>query len=265
MNHFEECKAFTSKQKREKQRCSTFRQRKRKDDNNRFKTAYFLTMNPAIWTCLTLSNPTTRTLYPGYSAWQALISARTSSPDWHPNMGSFTSTKSTKTHIHKLQPQTTTNMNSMVMSSRKAVVARPANSRRVAAAAARNGSRVTMANSMQVLRPEKKYECLSYLPPLSDADIAKQVDYLVGNGWSPCIEFASQEEADTNQLFFAGPALYENRYWTMWKLPMFGCQSGEEVLKEIEECQKEYPGYRVRVVGFDRVRQVQMAGFIVRI
>merc|ERR1712157_341134 len=122
---------------------------------------------------------------------------------------------------------------------RKAVVARPANSRRVAAAAARNGSRVTMANSMQVLRPEKKYECLSYLPPLSDADIA-------------------------NQVFFAGPALYENRYWTMWKLPMFGCQSGEEVLAEINACQAEYPGYRVRVVGFDRVRQVQMAGFIVR-
>merc|ERR1711943_143851 len=139
-------------------------------------------------------------------------------------MGSFTSTKSTKTHIHKLQPPTTTNMNSMVMSSRKAVVARPANSRR----------------------------------------IAKQVDYLVGNGWSPCIEFASQEEADTNQLFFAGPALYENRYWTMWKLPMFGCQSGDEVLAEIQNCQDEYPGYRVRVVGFDNVRQCQMAGFICR-
>merc|ERR1712094_40180 len=154
------------------------------------------------------------------------------------------------------------NMNSMVMSSRKAVVARPTQSRKVASKATR---RPVMMAGMQVLRPGKKYECLSYLPPLSDADIAKQVDYLVGNGWAPCIEFASQEEADTNQLFFAGPALYENRYWTMWKLPMFGCQSGDEVLKEIEECQKEYPGYRVRVVGFDRVRQVQMAGFIVRI
>merc|ERR1719517_353898 len=154
----------------------------------------------------------------------------------------------------------------MILSSRKAVVARPANSRRAASVrAVRNGNRTTMASSMQVLRPEKRYECLSYLPPLSDEDIAKQVVYLVNNGWSPCIEFASQEEADTNQLFFAGPALYENRYWTMWKLPMFGCQSGEEVIAEINECQKEYPGYRVRVVGFDRVRQVQMAGFIVRI
>merc|ERR1711975_1163 len=164
-----------------------------------------------------------------------------------------TSTKKTQTSFET--------MNSMIMSTRKAVVARPTQSRKVASKATR---RPVMMAGMQVLKPEKKYECLSYLPPLSDADISKQVDYLVGNGWSPCIEFASQEEADTNQLFFAGPALYENRYWTMWKLPMFGCQSGDEVLKEIEECQKEYPGYRVRVVGFDRVRQVQMAGFIVR-
>mmetsp|Transcript_9184 Transcript_9184/g.20880 ORF Transcript_9184/g.20880 Transcript_9184/m.20880 type:complete len:154 (+) Transcript_9184:98-559(+) len=152
-------------------------------------------------------------------------------------------------------------MNSMVMSSRKALVARPTQSRKVASKATR---RPVMMSGMQVLKPEKRYECLSYLPPLSDAEISRQIDYLVGNGWAPCIEFASQEEADTNQLFFAGPALYENRYWTMWKLPMFGCQSGEEVLAEINACQAEYPGYRVRVVGFDRVRQVQMAGFIVR-
>merc|ERR1712025_839378 len=173
-----------------------------------------------------------------------------------------------KTHVDAvlktLSKNQTKTMNSVIASSRKAVVARPANSRRSALTrAVRNGSRVNMAG-MQVLRPEKKYECLSYLPPLSDEDIAKQVVYLVNQGWSPCIEFASQEEADTNQLFFAGPALYENRYWTMWKLPMFGCQSGDEVLKEIALCQEEYPGYRVRVVGFDNVRQCQMAGFICR-
>ena len=123
---------------------------------------------------------------------------------------------------------------------------------------------ISLHTLQQVLKPEKRYECLSYLPPLSDDEISRQIDYLVGNGWAPCIEFASQEEADTNQLFFAGPALYENRYWTMWKLPMFGCQSGDEVLAEIQNCQDEYPGYRVRVVGFDNVRQCQMAGFICR-
>merc|ERR1712003_326973 len=152
-------------------------------------------------------------------------------------------TQKSKTHVDAvlktLSKNQTKTMNSVVLSSRKAVVARPANSRRSALTrAVRNGSRVNMAG-MRVLRPEKKYECLSYLPPLSDEDIAKQVVYLVNQGWSPCIEFSSQELADTTQLFFAGPALYE-----------------------IEECQKEYPGCRVRVVGFDRVRQVQMAGFI---
>merc|ERR1711997_1277800 len=130
---------------------------------------------------------------------------------------------STKSDFANTNSTTTTTMNSMILSSRKAVVARPANSRRNArVAAVRNGSRVNMAG-MQVLRPEKKYECLSYLPPLSDG-----------------------------------------RYWTMWKLPMFGCSDPQQVLNEIEECQKEYPGCRVRVVGFDRVRQVQMAGFIAR-
>merc|ERR1712176_1067727 len=132
-------------------------------------------------------------------------------------------------------------MNSMIMSSRKALVAKPTQSRRVASKATRRP--VAMAG-MQVLRPEKKYECLSHLPPLSDEDIAKQVVYLVNQGWSPCIEFSSQELADTTQLFFAGPALYEGRYWTMWKLPMFGCSDPQQVLNEIEECQKEYPGCR---------------------
>merc|ERR1739848_874220 len=102
-------------------------------------------------------------------------------------------------NVRKDKPKT---MNAVIASSRKAVVARPANSRRSALTrAVRNGSRVNMAG-MQVLRPEKKNECLSYLPPLSDEDIAKQ-------GWSPMVEFSSQELADTTQLFFAGPALYE--------------------------------------------------------
>merc|ERR1712157_615053 len=100
-------------------------------------------------------------------------------------------------------------MNSMIMSSRKALVAKPTQSRRVASKATRRP--VAMAG-MQVLKPEKRYECLSYLPPLSDDEISRQIDYLVGNGWAPCIEFASQEEADTNQPFFAGPALYEIRF-----------------------------------------------------
>ncbi|KOM28988.1 hypothetical protein LR48_Vigan627s003700 [Vigna angularis] len=35
----------------------------------------------------------------------------------------------------------------------------------------------------------KKFETLSYLPPLSDESIAKEVDYMIKKGWIPCLEF----------------------------------------------------------------------------
>merc|ERR1711937_614622 len=88
-------------------------------------------------------------------------------------------------------------MNSMISTvSKKTCVARTANSRRVAMRAVRNGSRVCM---MQTYGFMKKYECLSYLPPLSDEDTAKQIQYLLNNGWSPCIEFAEPGLSEVDQ------------------------------------------------------------------
>jgi hypothetical protein len=46
----------------------------------------------------------------------------------------------------------------------------------------------------------------------------------------------------------------------MWKLPMFGCSDGTQVLKEIDACQKAFPNAYVRLVAFDASRQVQVAG-----
>ncbi|XP_020226454.1 ribulose bisphosphate carboxylase small chain 1, chloroplastic isoform X2 [Cajanus cajan] len=53
---------------------------------------------------------------------------------------------------------------------------------------ANNGGRV---QCMQVWPPlgKKKFETLSYLPPLSDAELGKEVDYLLRKGWIPCLEF----------------------------------------------------------------------------
>ncbi|WP_412766602.1 ribulose bisphosphate carboxylase small subunit, partial [Vibrio anguillarum] len=34
----------------------------------------------------------------------------------------------------------------------------------------------------------KKYETLSYLPDLSDEQLLKEVEYLLKNGWVPCLE-----------------------------------------------------------------------------
>merc|ERR1711924_339425 len=37
------------------------------------------------------------------------------------------------------------------------------------------------------------YECMSFLPDLTDAQIAKQVDYMIGNGWTPCVELGPRQ------------------------------------------------------------------------
>jgi len=123
---------------------------------------------------------------------------------------------------------------------------------------------------MKVWNPvdNKKFETFSYLPPLSDAEIARQVDFIIRNGLAPCLEFAPEDCSfvdDKVTVRFQGSTAgyYDNRYWTMWKLPMFGCQSSQQVLKEVKECSASYPGCYVRLAAFDSIKQVQVVSFIV--
>ena len=131
-------------------------------------------------------------------------------------------------------------------------------------------SPVAKANRMMVWRPDnnKMFETFSYLPPLSDDQIARQVDYIVNNGWTPCLEFSEAEHAYVSSATTVrmGPVTsnyYDNRYWTMWKLPMFGCSDPGQVLREIGACRKAFPDAYVRLVAFDSIRQVQITGFLV--
>ncbi|KAA8530569.1 hypothetical protein F0562_005278 [Nyssa sinensis] len=123
-----------------------------------------------------------------------------------------------------------------------------------------NGGRV---QCMKVWPPLglKKFETLSYLPPLAPEELAKEVDYLLRMGWIPCLEF-ELEHGFVYRENHRSPGYYDGRYWTMWKLPMFGCTDSSQVLKELEECKKEYPTAFVRIIGFDNKRQVQCISFI---
>ena len=89
---------------------------------------------------------------------------------------------------------------------------------------ASNGGRV---QCMQVWPPLglKKFETLSYLPPLSSESLAKEVDYLLRKNWVPCLEF----ELETGFVYRENnrsPGYYDGRYWTMWKQPpsRFNCR-----------------------------------------
>merc|ERR1712232_350710 len=108
----------------------------------------------------------------------------------------------------------------------------------------------------------KKYETLSYLPQLSNDAIKKQIDFIIKNHWTPCLEMS--DDGDIYQNTQMGPNYYDNRYWSLYKLPMFGCTDPGDVVREVEACKREYPNAKVRVVAFDPIKQVQTAGFIVR-
>lgn len=82
----------------------------------------------------------------------------------------------------------------------------------------------------------------SYLPPMTPQQVRKLVEYVLVRGWSPAIEHTEAGR----------PA---GSYWRMWKLPMFGETSAERVLAEAEACRNANPGHRVRLIGYDNLRQ----------
>ncbi|KAL6888675.1 hypothetical protein ACP4OV_009701 [Aristida adscensionis] len=101
-----------------------------------------------------------------------------------------------------------------------------------------------------------RYEALSYLPPLTEESVAKEVDFILSKGWVPCLEF------DKASGRFTG-ATAGCRYWTLWKLPMFGCTDAAQVLREAAECRREYPDAYIRLIAFDSSRQCQCMSFVI--
>jgi ribulose-bisphosphate carboxylase small chain len=96
----------------------------------------------------------------------------------------------------------------------------------------------------------RKMGTFSYIPTLTSDELYKQLEYIVGQGWSPAVEHTEPENATGN-------------YWYMWKLPMFGETDIKAVLDEVEQCKKGNPDNHVRVVGYDRYKQTQGTAFMV--
>ena len=95
-----------------------------------------------------------------------------------------------------------------------------------------------------------KYETFSYLPSLSPEEIREQIKYIVNQGWNPAVEHVEPQRSF-------------NHYWYMWKLPMFGEQSVDRILAELEACHREHPGHHIRLIGYDNYSQCQGTAFVV--
>ncbi|QKT04207.1 ribulose bisphosphate carboxylase small subunit [Ectothiorhodospiraceae bacterium 2226] len=103
---------------------------------------------------------------------------------------------------------------------------------------------------IQSYKQSQKYETFSYLPQMNADQVRRQIQYIIANGWNPAIEHSEPENAF-------------GHYWYMWKLPMFGEQSVDAVLAEVENCRREYPGQMVRIIGYDNYAQSQGMAFVV--
>ncbi len=83
--------------------------------------------------------------------------------------------------------------------------------------------------------------CFSFLPDLTDTQIAAQVSYCLEQGWAVSIEFTDDPHP-------------RNTYWSMWGLPMFDLRDPAGVIQELNDCRKTHPGTYIRINAFDSTK-----------
>jgi ribulose-bisphosphate carboxylase small chain len=93
----------------------------------------------------------------------------------------------------------------------------------------------------------------SYLPDLTDDEIALQVQYALDHAWPISVEYSDDPHP-------------RNTYWEIWGLPMFDLVDPAGVLREIASCRATFPHHYVRVLAFDATlgRQTTAMMFIVQ-
>nr|YP_010336697.1 ribulose-1,5-bisphosphate carboxylase/oxygenase small subunit [Stylonema alsidii]UNJ15103.1 ribulose-1,5-bisphosphate carboxylase/oxygenase small subunit [Stylonema alsidii] len=84
----------------------------------------------------------------------------------------------------------------------------------------------------------------SYLPDLTDDQIAKQITYAMKQGFAISIEYTDDPHP-------------RNSYWELWGLPLFDIKDAATVLYEIASCRKAHPSLYVKVNAFDNSRGIE--------
>ena len=78
----------------------------------------------------------------------------------------------------------------------------------------------------------------SYLPDLTDDDIAAQAQYGIEHGWAPAVELTDDPHP-------------RNVYWEMWGMPMFDIVDAAAVVHEVNRCREAFPHHYIRVTLYD--------------
>lgn len=81
----------------------------------------------------------------------------------------------------------------------------------------------------------------SFLPDLTDEQIAKQIEYALEQGWAVSIEYTDDPHP-------------RNTMWEMWGLPMFDLQDPAGAMGELKECRKLHGDKYIKINAFDSGR-----------
>jgi ribulose-bisphosphate carboxylase small chain len=84
----------------------------------------------------------------------------------------------------------------------------------------------------------------SFLPDLSDAEIALQIEYGLKKGYAWSVEYTDDPHP-------------RNTYWEMYGNPMFDLRDAAGVLLELNACRKTFPNHYIRMMAFDSTRGVE--------
>jgi ribulose-bisphosphate carboxylase small chain len=78
----------------------------------------------------------------------------------------------------------------------------------------------------------------SFLPDLTDEQIAAQVQYFLDNEWAVSLEYTDDPHP-------------RNIYWEMWAQPMFDLVSVLPFMDELQKCREAWLSHYVRISAFD--------------
>lgn len=84
----------------------------------------------------------------------------------------------------------------------------------------------------------------SFLPDLTDAEIALQIDYGLKRGYAWSVEYTDDPHP-------------RNTYWEMFGMPMFDLRDAAGVLTELQSCRRTFPQHYIRLMAFDATRGVE--------
>jgi ribulose-bisphosphate carboxylase small chain len=84
----------------------------------------------------------------------------------------------------------------------------------------------------------------SYLPELSDTEIALQIEYGLRKGYAWSVEYTDDPHP-------------RNTYWEMFGIPMFDLKDAAGVMLEVHACRNTFPRHYIRLMAFDSTRGVE--------